>query len=43
MGSHFGNSNDSWWPVVVAIAVIGWAVIELLIWLFSFISITVNF
>lgn len=32
--------NFSWWPFVIIVSVMGWAIIEFVLWLLSFVSIS---
>jgi hypothetical protein len=43
MSGYLGDIEGAFKAALIIAAVVGWVVIELLIWLFSFISITVNF
>lgn len=43
MSGYIGDIEKGFKAVLIIAAVVGWAVIEFILWLFSFISITVNF
>jgi hypothetical protein len=42
MSGYLGDIDGAFKVVLIIAAVVGWAVIEFILWLLSFISITVN-